>query len=251
MELKSKVYTRTNDSGTHYARIIVAKELRPFVKKNAMWRSLSTKDEKAAITAGILVAAGTQLVLQDVSDQYTDAAVVKVEAEIVSKKLDLAKELDRINNEDLDVVVASLRKSLGLPDNKNDQDGDSDADSSSKSSSSSKTAKSESKSSKKDDSAKFEETDAIELALGGQKIFGQHRSTKAESYIEKRPHGVFRFRYWIPSGVQKLFGQREVRQTLKTSNRAEAIRRAQPLVDAVTKNLLLLEQQVSAGEAII
>lgn len=248
MELKSKVYTRTNDSGTHYARIIVSKELRGFVLKSALWRSLSTKDAKEAIVAGTLVAVGTQLVLQDVSDQYTDAAVVKVEAEIVAKKLDLAQELEKVVSEDLAIVVASLRKSLGLPDVKKNQDGDSGGDSGSKVSKPEKTAKVSEKTDKKGLVTKLEQTDNLELVLDGQTLFGQRRSTNAADYVEKRPHGVFRFRYWIPKRVQGFFGQREFRQTLKTADRTEAIHRAQPLVDAVTQKLLLLEDQVVMGE---
>lgn len=244
MELKSKVYTRTNDSGTHYARIIVSKELRGFVLKSALWRSLSTKDAKEAIVAGTLVAVGTQLVLQDVSDQYTDAAVVKVEAEIVTKKLDLAKELEKVNKEDLAIVVASLRKSLGLPDVKKDQDGDSGGDSGSKVSKPEKTAKLSEKTDKKGSATKLEQTDNLELVLDRQTLFGQRRSMNAADYVEKRSHGVFRFRYWIPARVQKLFGQREVRQTLKTTDREKAILSAQLLLEAVTKRLLALEEEM-------
>lgn len=114
MKLQAKVYTRTNDNGIHYARIIAPKQLRAFVSKPALWRSLATKNNEEAVIAVTLVAASSQLVFQEVSDQYADAAVVKVAAEIVSKEIDLAKFLDKIDNEDLAIMVASLKKSLGL-----------------------------------------------------------------------------------------------------------------------------------------
>jgi hypothetical protein len=37
-----------------------------------------------------------------------------VDAEIVSKDIDLGKFLDKIDSEDLAIMVASLKKSLGL-----------------------------------------------------------------------------------------------------------------------------------------
>lgn len=46
--------------------------------------------------------------------KYADAAVVKVTAEIVSKDVDRGQFLDKIDSEDLAIMVASLRKSLGL-----------------------------------------------------------------------------------------------------------------------------------------
>ena len=51
MELNARIYSRTSDNGTLYARIIVPKELRPFLLKPALWRSLATADEKEARAA--------------------------------------------------------------------------------------------------------------------------------------------------------------------------------------------------------
>ncbi len=245
MEIKSKVYTRKNDSGTHYARIIVPKELRVFVQnqKPAMWRSLSTKVDKEAISAGTLVAAATQLVLQDVSDEYTDAAVVTVEAEILEKKLDLARELETINQDELAIAVASLKKSLGILK----VDGTGNTPGSSDGGSAPNTGESSNKTSKKTadaankDAAKFDACDALS---SDQSEPTASLSDSVARYIEKRPHGVYRFRYWIEKKLQKKIGQREIRQTLKTRDRGEAIRRARVILLEVQQKLLALKQEV-------
>lgn len=67
-ELRVRVYTRTNEIGIHYARIITPQQLRSFVSKPALWRSLVTKNNREAVIAGTLVAASSQLVFQEVSD---------------------------------------------------------------------------------------------------------------------------------------------------------------------------------------
>jgi len=125
MELNARIYSRTSDNGTHYTRIIVPKELRPFVMKPGVWRSLATKDEGEARVAGILVAVGTQQVLQEVANDYAESAPVTVAIEIVNQPIDLTEESDTVDPEDLALIVASLRHSFGLK-----QDGDNTAGSS-------------------------------------------------------------------------------------------------------------------------
>jgi hypothetical protein len=114
MELNARIYSRTSDNGTLYARIIVPKELRPFVMKPGVWRSLATKDEGEARVAGILVAVGTQQVLQDVADAYVESAPVTVAVEIANQPLDLTLENETLDPEDLELIIASLRHSFGL-----------------------------------------------------------------------------------------------------------------------------------------
>jgi hypothetical protein len=114
MELNARIYTRTSDNGTLYARIIVPKELRPFVMKPGVWRSLATKDEREARAAGILVAVGTRQVLQDIADAYVESAPVTVAVEIASQSLDLTLENETLDPEDLELIIASLRHSFGL-----------------------------------------------------------------------------------------------------------------------------------------
>jgi hypothetical protein len=123
MELHARIYTRTSDNGTHYARIIVPKELRPFLLKPALWRSLATTDEKEARAAGILVAVGTRQVLQDVADAYVESAQVAVAVEIANQPLDLTLENETLDPEDLELIIVSLRHSFGLG-----TDGDNTAD---------------------------------------------------------------------------------------------------------------------------
>ncbi len=240
MEIKSKVYTRKNDSGTHYARIIVPKELRVFVHKPAMWRSLSTKVDKEAICAGTLVAAATQLVLQDVSDEYAEAAVVSVEAEILEKKLDLAHELKKINQDELAIVVASLKKSLGTlkVDDAGKTNGGSGGGTVLDTGKSNKKTAKMTADAKKIDAAKL---DACDVLSSNQSESTAMISNSVDRYIEKRPHGVYRFRFWIPTVFQGIFGKREVRATLRTTDRTEAIEKAKPLFNDLCNKLARLQ----------
>ena len=48
-ELQARVYTRTNENGIHYVRVITPKQLRVFLSKPALWRSLATKNNKEAV----------------------------------------------------------------------------------------------------------------------------------------------------------------------------------------------------------
>ncbi|MCP3894313.1 MAG: hypothetical protein GY706_06755 [Bacteroides sp.] len=213
MELQAKVYTRTNDSGTHYARIVVPKALRIYVKKPALWKSLSTQDDKEAAKAGSIVAASTQIVLQEVSDANAEATVVVVNTEIVGNKLNLAEVLDKLSQEDIALVAQSLREKLGI---KND-----DVDKPSGGSKAKKTARKTNSS---------EKSDAADPKKMAQDPLEEVKDNSVARFIEKRPHGVYRFRYWIPNKLQKIFGQREVRKTLRTEDRLEAIERARPIL---------------------
>lgn len=219
MELQAKVYTRTKDNGGHYARIITPKDLRAFVSKPALWRTLATKNNKEAIIAGTLVAAAAQLVFQEVSDEYADAAVVKVTAEIASKDIDLAKFLDKIDSEDLAIMVASLKKSLGL------KNGGTGGDEGGGKVNSKKGGKSAS------------ERKSTQGAQKSVSIRRQLSDREVAHYLERRPHGIYRFRFWIPRSLQRTFGQREVRKTLKTAERVEAIAIARPLLESVYRRV--------------
>ncbi len=210
MELQAKVYTRTNDSGTYYARIVVPKALRLFVAKPALWRSLSTKDDKEAVEAGSIVAASTQLVLQEVSDVNAEAAVVTVATELVGSNFDLGKALEKISQEDIALVAQSLREKFGITNNDADKP---------KGGINKKTGDA-------GEEIKMEQSDAAQL-----------NAVDVAQYIEKRPYGVYRFRYWIPNKLQEIFGQREVRKTLKTGNKKEAICRARPLLTELIQQL--------------
>lgn len=225
MELQAKVYTRTNDSGTHYARIVVPKALRLFVAKPALWRSLSTKDDKEATKAGSVVAASTQLVLQEISDANAEAAVVVVNTEIVGNKFDLGDALDKIPQEDILLVAQLLREKLGIKSDDAAKPGDGikrKKDTAGK--------KTDSKTGEAGEATKMEQIDVAKL-----------NDTYVARYLEKRPHGVYRLRVWISRKLQHKFGQREVRQTLETRDRHEAILRAKPLLE----NVLLQIQQLS------
>lgn len=216
MELQAKVYTRTNDNGTHYARVIVPKQLRVFVSRPALWRSLSTKSDKEALVAGTLVAAGSQLVFQELSDTHLEASVITVAAEIASKDIDIAGAFDTVNNEELEIVTASLKKSFGIKNGRSGNGGTKSARRKRKSKTKSEPRPVE-KQSREKTSSKLEPLTDSEVA----------------HYLERRPHGIYRFRFWIPRSLQKLCGQREVRKTLKTSDLDEAVTKAKPILEGV------------------
>lgn len=147
------------------------------------------------------------------------AAVVKVAAEIVSKDIDLAKFLDKIDNEDLDFMVASLKKSLGL---KNGGSGGDDGGSNVISKKNGKSAP---------------ERKSAQSAHKSVSNRRQLSDSEIARYLERRPHGVYRFRFWVPRPLQKLFGQCEVRQTLRTADRDEALVKARPILEGVHRRL--------------
>ena len=221
MDLQVKIYTRKNDSGTHYARIVVPKALRLFVAKPALWRSLSTKDDKDAVEAGSIVAASTQLVLQEVSDANAEAVVVTVATELVGNKFDLGKVLEKISQEDIALVAQSLREKFGIKTDDADKP---------KGGANKKTKDAY----KKVDSKTGDAGEEIKMA---QSDAAQLNVADVVRYIEKRPYGVYRFRFWIPNKLQEIFGQREVRKTLKTGNKKEAICRARPLLTELIQQL--------------
>lgn len=235
MGLQAKVYTRTNDSGTHYARIVVPKALRLFVKKPALWKSLSTKDDKEATKAGSIVAASTQLVLQEVSDANAEAVVVTVETELVGNKFDLGKALDKIPQEDILLVAQSLREKLGI------NTGDGEKPGGGTKAVGGKKTEAKSTVSKKTSAGKNEVSEPTKMEQCSTDAVNE---ADVARYIEKRPHGVFRFRYWISKKLQSKFGKREVRQTLHTRDRDVAIRRAQPILVELKRRLMFLEQEM-------
>lgn len=228
MELQAKVYTRTNETGVHYARIVVPKELRAYVAKPALWRSLSTKDDKEATNAGSVVAASTQVVLQEVSDAHCEAAVVTIATELVGNKFDLATALDRISQEDISLVAQSLREKLGIKSDDDDKPNGENKGGTRKKTPPISSASNKAAASGKSVADKPKKMEQGSVALSDGTV---------AKYIEKRPHGIYRLRVWIPRKLQDVFGQREVRQTLKTADKSEAIARAEPLLRNVLQQL--------------
>lgn len=231
MEIKSKFYTRTNDTGTHYARIIVPKALRAFVAKPAVWRSLSTKDASEAVISGIVVAVGTHMVFQELSDSFAESAAVLIDAEIGTTKIDIALEKGKVNKDELLNVTQSLKKSLGIKVD-NGVDGKSGGGGNDGGSRTEGSVVVKKKSKTGTLGVEFSESqfEAGESLFVDQDEPEPPKDDEVENYLERRPHGVYRFRYWVPRPLQIAFGQREVRGTLKTTNRREAIEKARPLL---------------------
>lgn len=242
MNIKAKVYTRTNDSGTHYARVILPRELRAFVAKPAVWRSLSTKDDAEASKAGVVTATATRQVFQEVCDAHlkneheNEKAVVVVDAEIVGKKIDMEAIKGEVEPGELMAMADSLRSSFGIPF----KGTGASEEKPSGGSTNKPTTFSRTRGRKADKETK-EKCATGEPPLVIQSEPAPTISSDMEEYIECRPHGVFRFRYWIPRPLQNLIGQREIRRTLKTKDRTEAIAKAVPMFIELREQLQRLQ----------
>lgn len=151
--------------------------------------------------------------------KYADAAVVKVTAEIVSKDVDRGQFLDKIDSEDLAIMVASLRKSLGL---KNGRSGGDDCGNKALSKKNGRSA------------SEYKSIHGTHTSVSNRR---QLSDSEIARYLERRPHGVYRFRFWVPRSLQKLFGQSEVRKTLKTKDLDEAVSKTRPILEGVYQRI--------------
>lgn len=225
MNIKGKCYTRTNDSGTHYARIILPKELRAFVTKAAIWRSLATKEDAEARDAGTITAIASRTVFQEAANKFLKEVTVVVEAEIVGEKFDLDTVGDKVSGEETTQVAESLRVAFGITSGAPPA-GSSTGSSGNSSGSSRKSTSGSTRAVKsvKKKSAAGQESSDIQSAIS-PKI-----DNEVAHYIEKRPHGYYRLRYWIPRPLHSVVGQREFRVSLGTKEREAAIMKASPMV---------------------
>jgi hypothetical protein len=236
MDIKAKFYTRTNDSGTHYARVILPKELRPKVAKPAVWRSLSTKDNAEAKEAGIVTALASRTVFQEAADNLLAKAKVIVDAEILGEKINLDSIADKHNEEEVTRIADSLRQSFGItattsPAGNSSGSSGSSQGSSSDGSSTVKTAK--------------KKTAPGQPSTPPQNEAAPILNDDVAHYLEKRPHGYYRLRFWIPRPLHTVAGQREVRLTLGTKDREQAIIKALPMVRDIHKNIERLRHKTA------
>ena len=232
MNIKGKCYTRTNDSGTHYARIILPKELRAFVAKAAIWRSLATKDDAEARDVGIVTAVASRTVFQEAAETFLTGATVVVDTEVVGEKVDLDAVVNTASEDEMARVIESLKQSFGLISAEPPAGNSTGSNGSSKESTSGSSRAV--KSSKKKSAAVQEFSEA-------QSAISQKIDDAVAHYIEQRPHGYYRLRYWIPRSLHGVLGQREVRCTLKTKDREMAILKASPMVREIRQKLQRLQ----------
>ncbi len=234
MNIKAKIYTRKNDSGTHYARIILPKELRAFTTKAAVWRSLSTKDDTEARKVGVVTAVATRLVFQEVCDSFlkNEKVAVIVDTDLVGKKIDAETIAGDVALKDLLPITESLRTSFGISTKGTGSSGKPSGGGSNAPASSHKPRSCNPVKVANKKSAAGKPTPSV------QNEPATPSDEEVSRYIEKRPHGSYRFRYWIPRSLQKMMGQREVRRTLGTKNRTEAIQAAKPLFLELREMLL-------------
>ena len=232
MDIKGKLYTRTNGSGVHYARIILPKELRACVARAAIWRSLATKDDAEARDVGIVTALASRTVFQDAAETFLTGAMVVVDTEIVGEKIDLNAVVNTASEDEMARVIGSLKQSFGLTSAEPPAGNSTDSSGSPKESASGSSRAV--KSSKKKSAAVQEFSEA-------QSAISQKIDDAVAHYIELRPHGYYRLRYWIPRSLHGVLGQREVRRTLRTKDRQEAILKASPMVREIRQKLQRLQ----------
>ena len=160
--------------------------------------------------------------------------VVVIAAELVGEKIDLEAISGEVAPEDLLPLAESLRASFGISSKGTGSAG--------KPSDGGSNIPAQSRKSRTRNS----DTVAHKKSAAGKPIsLIQNEPTppldaEVERYIEKRPHGLYRFRYWIPRPLQELIGQREVRRTLGTKDREEAITKARPIFKEVREMLSML-----------
>ena len=115
-EITAKFYTRMNGSEVYYLRIVIPKELRVFVVKPAMWRSLSTKDVKEAQNKALALSLATQRLLQEIADEFLEARTVEMNIDVGVS--DLATALEAIETDDVEASMPAMRKALGMKEDK-------------------------------------------------------------------------------------------------------------------------------------
>jgi hypothetical protein len=208
--------------------VILPKELRPLTAKPAVWRSLSTKDNVEAKKAGTVTAVAARMVFQQAADNFLENnAKVVVDAAILGDKLDLDAIADKFQNAEVMKMADSLRQSFGIAAPTRPEGNSSGSNGSSQGSTPAKTptVKTAKKKSAPGQTSSVQ-TEAARTA-----------NADVEHYLEKRPHGYYRLRFWIPRPLHAVAGQREVRLTLGTKDRDPAIIKAQPMVRDIQKNI--------------
>ena len=110
--LNARIYMKASQDAIEYVRIIAPTELRPFLTRNAIWRSLKTTDLHEALESAAIVAAAFHEIMQEVADVELgeNAPIVTLSAEIQAENF--MELIERANHEDVDLAKADLKISF-------------------------------------------------------------------------------------------------------------------------------------------
>jgi hypothetical protein len=112
MELIARMYMRTSKDNVKYVRIITPKELRGYVTKPAIWRSLKTNDRSEALESVAALTVATRELMQEIAEESisTLSPVVIIPDEINAN--DFSQFLEKVEREDVETLKTDLKKSF-------------------------------------------------------------------------------------------------------------------------------------------
>ena len=108
----ARIYMKASQEAVEYVRIIAPIELRPFLTRNAIWRSLKTADLNEALEAAAIIAAAFHEVMQEIAyvELGESAPIITLSAEIQAENF--MELIEKVNREDIDLVKADLEISF-------------------------------------------------------------------------------------------------------------------------------------------
>ena len=106
--ISARIYMRASQEAIEYVRIIAPIELRPFLTKNAIWRSLKTADLNEALESAAIIAAAFQEVMQEIAyvELGENAPIVTLSAEIQAENF--MEFIEKANRDDINLVKTDL-----------------------------------------------------------------------------------------------------------------------------------------------
>lgn len=115
--INARIYMKASQEGIEYVRIIAPTELRPFLTRNAIWRSLKTADLNEALETAAIIAAAFHEVMQEIAyvELGESAPIVTLSADIQSENF--MELIEKANRKDIDLLKADLQISFSS-DNK-------------------------------------------------------------------------------------------------------------------------------------
>jgi len=110
--ISARIYMKASQDAIEYVRIIAPTELRPFLTRNAIWRSLKTTDLREALESAAIIAAAFQDVMQEIAyiELGETAPIVTLSAEIQAENF--MELIEKANREDIDLAKADLKISF-------------------------------------------------------------------------------------------------------------------------------------------
>ena len=110
--IRARIYMKASQDAIEYVRIIAPTELRPFLTRNAIWRSLNTSDLYEALESAAIIAAAFHEVMQEIAyiELGESAPIVTLSAEIQTENF--IELIEKANREDIDLAKADLKISF-------------------------------------------------------------------------------------------------------------------------------------------